>query len=315
MEQLKASDIRDVYAQKKYREQSKSKDKAHKDCAHYFSLEIAVFLNQFVDPPVSPGTLKHLCNDKVNLRMVSSKSNKSTHRDIDNVLMKQFQFIVDSKFRTNPKYEKLLSANPSKLVESMQRDSMSPIPLKGTTAQRAIAQTKKVQKLPFPNHYVEFTRLFYRCFSDNKGRAIWKDSRNRMEFKMYLKARMRSDHVSIDHEDDDHKEHKREDMVIGRDRKNRTLYRGSKGGVYYLTKSGGKRYVGSHSVVIEHLEEDEERDPRLMEAEWADGLKSESMSNEFGVDEKGRRLYRGKRGGIYRLTRGGKKCYVKSESV
>ncbi len=92
----KTSQIRDSSAQKRYREESQSQNKDSQHCAHYFSLEMAIFINNYLLNPLKTDLLKHLANHPSNFRMASQKSNLSTHKKIDKELMDTWTFIIDS---------------------------------------------------------------------------------------------------------------------------------------------------------------------------------------------------------------------------
>eukprot|EP01084_Bolivina_argentea_P254890 428619_1 len=187
---IKSSDLRDGYAQQKYRNQSKSTNKKVQDVAHYFSLDIAAFLNKFVHPSVPINTLKSICNNPNNFRMINKTTNRSNHKQIDNKLMNSFRDIILPKFNTNQKYKTLLQKNHCQLELAIKNNQMTCVTLKANEASRARAQAKRIQQLNFPNHYAAFVRLFYRCFKDSKGRYIWSDIRNTAEFKQYLKTQI-----------------------------------------------------------------------------------------------------------------------------
>eukprot|EP00484_Ammonia_sp_Unknown_P006259 CAMPEP_0197056898 /NCGR_PEP_ID=MMETSP1384-20130603/90968_1 /TAXON_ID=29189 /ORGANISM="Ammonia sp." /LENGTH=260 /DNA_ID=CAMNT_0042491085 /DNA_START=97 /DNA_END=879 /DNA_ORIENTATION=+ len=247
---MKTSDIRHGAAQTKYRGQSKAKDLSTKHCAHYFSLEIAVFLHEHVEPSVDVETMKRLCNEPLNFRIVSITTNRSTHRAIDKELMKNFEQLMLSEFSQTVKYKQWFKSNPSKLELEIIANRIGTVKLKGQSAQRAKAQAVRVQKLQFPNHYTAFARLFYRSFRDTKNRHIWNDSGNSAEFRQYLKQQQQQQDPGVlckNKKGAKGKSNVQQDEEYGTDDQGRTLYLGPKDGVYYIykTKLGGdgKRYV------------------------------------------------------------------------
>eukprot|EP01083_Nonionella_stella_P133329 405313_1 len=88
------SQLRDNDAQRKYRKQSQSQKKQKKHVAHYLSLETAAFFNSFLLNPVPTQQLKKLCNDPCNFRMVKIHENLSTHKKIDNYMMKMWNTVI-----------------------------------------------------------------------------------------------------------------------------------------------------------------------------------------------------------------------------
>ena len=350
---MKSSDLRDNYAQKRYRNQSKSKNKKKQHVAHYFSLDTAVYLNnQFVHPTVPVETLKALCNLEDNFRMVDRKTNLSNHKIYDNNMMNRFSNIIIPKFEENQRYKYLLETNPSRLEFEMTQNEMSREVLKRNAISRAKAQAKRVQRLNFPNHYKAAARLFFRSFTDSKQGNIWDDQDNQPEFKKYLQEQQNKNMDDIDSEcynNDEEKElilnddiesnlESKEDEMIGKDDKGKQLYKGKKGGIYYLTKSGKKSYVKSKVVKKnDRTESSPITNPsspaikaNTIQVVIRDKIEIEKLKQEdgsspstspksvvadeiIGIDEKGRELFQGRKGGIYYLTESGKKSYVKSK--
>ena len=251
--------------------------------------------------------------------------------------MDEFEHFIITKMQLNPKYQCLLEADPSQLAKVMKQDGFTPIVLKWPNAMRAKAQTKVLQRLPFPNHYAAFARLFYRCFRDTKGRMIWNDTRNRTEFRKYLKQQFSriNDDIIVDIIPEKARRAKEEHMdsveetvydgteeadteysmktafnnVIGQEEQGRTLYKGTRGGYFYVNGSGNRTYLNAdqkakvqnhRTAALDDLKT-ENRSP---------GKTSPSTDHESGVDEKGRILYRSKRGKIYRFTKSGNRVYV-----
>ena len=96
------------------------------------------------------------------------------------------------------------------------------------------------------------------------------------------------------------------DKFIGYDDdKQRKYYQGKKGGIYYQTKSGKKKYVkniNGLSFIYKNT------DNQINKKE-----KYTLKESIFGTDDKGRNLYQGKRGGIYYKTSSGNKVYIKKK--
>mmetsp|Transcript_34123 Transcript_34123/g.55627 ORF Transcript_34123/g.55627 Transcript_34123/m.55627 type:complete len:266 (-) Transcript_34123:68-865(-) len=254
------SPLRDAYAQRKYREQSKAEDSDNKHVAHYFSLEIAAFINKYAG--ISNETLKFLCNDANNLRMVQANTNLSSHKLIDKKLIKSFEMVILPTVNADKTCRMLLQKNPTQLDEMLNIELIEPIRLDWNEAQRAKAQCKRVQKLPFPQHYRAFVRLFYRRFVDGKNRKLWHDSGNTKEFDVYLqRQRLQVKQNCADEKEIDGEPKKENnqvkavkltesesiivspDRIYGEDNKGRMLYIGKKGGIFYWNKSGNKTYV------------------------------------------------------------------------
>ena len=239
--------LRDNNKQKKYREGSKSKNKNGQHVAHYFSLDLAAYLHKFVSPSVELKRMKFICNVADNFRMIDRRTNLSNHRKIDNHLMDSFENIMIPKFEDNKEYKQLLNENPSKLELVVKNENISAIRLSHPQSVRAKAQAKRVQMLGFPNHYIAFARLFYRCFRDSKGRHIWNDIGNHKEFQQYLQSQLSIDQDNNNQDDTQHIDDGliqiKNDNKYGIDDKGRILHQGPKGGVYYITASGYKKYI------------------------------------------------------------------------
>ena len=275
---MKSGDIRDSYKQKKYREQSQSTNKSNQHVAHYFSLNIAAVFNEYVEPPVPKEDMKYLCNQDYNLRMVNIKTNKSTHTQIDNALIKSFKHKILATIKEQ-QYMNLLKKNPTALVEKLKlktKQRYIEIELKLQNKQRARAQVKRIQKLDFPHRYQAFARLVYLCFTDSKKRVIWDDRENKASFNEYLKKHKTiqfddDEKDPINDNDDNGKDEDNKYETVGNDDTKHSLIKGKRGGTYYLNKYGRKVYVYNGKDAV------------------------------FRKDDKGRNLYKGSRGGTYYL--------------
>eukprot|EP00483_Globobulimina_turgida_P004313 UN04322 len=142
--------------------------------------------------------------------------------------------------------------------------------------------------------------MFYRFLCDSKKRKIWSDTRNKAPFKKYLYLQLSYPHrylvvmypidskrtISIPKNKKSHgqtgknQKNKNDTIsslrgnVVGKDNKGRTLYKGKRGGIFYLTASGNKVYV---------------KKPLILK-------KKDSLNgNVVGKDNKGRTLYTGKK--------------------
>eukprot|EP01084_Bolivina_argentea_P313180 542317_1 len=171
------------------------------------TLDIALFINNLVNPSISINELKELCNDKQNCRQLENENKRNeiheTYKQIDNQLINIFKDLI-TKFNENKRFKELLSQNPSKL----QNEFNETIILKERRVySRAKKQTKSIQELNFPNDYKAYARLLYRSLRFKKMShskkayvvMIWDDRHNKKLFREYLKKQR---NINDDHKND-----------------------------------------------------------------------------------------------------------------
>eukprot|EP01083_Nonionella_stella_P194686 717923_1 len=182
---MKGEDLRDAYAQQKFRKKLKENPQALKnletkfgksidylEASHCFSLSIAAFLNNFLDTPLRENRLKDLCNHEENFEMTTKDKNQVDDKRTDAFLQKQFQTNMLRKFQTHPYKEQLQTSrfsdgthvmitNPTQLEFEMGQNGMKRVVLRGADFKRAQEQAKRVQLLNFTLKYQAMCRLFY----------------------------------------------------------------------------------------------------------------------------------------------------------
>lgn len=80
---MNTKDLRDKYAQKRYRDASKSKYKEKKDVSHTLPLDHIKYFRDHTPGPKPNTTLKVVVNDSKNFRMVNSHTNRIVQKNID----------------------------------------------------------------------------------------------------------------------------------------------------------------------------------------------------------------------------------------
>ena len=183
-----------------------------------------------MSPLVAPKEMKLICNQPANFVMIAGNTNQSTHREIDNKLMKDFEEMIFPKFLRNEKYRFMWQLNPSKLELEVKSGNISAIRLGHSQSTRAKLMAKRVQELGFPPHYTAFARLFYRCFRDLKDGHIWSDNGNQKEFKQYLQSQLSTDQSALQN----YKEEQRIDDVSQKENKKLKLNKLINEGKVYL---------------------------------------------------------------------------------
>ena len=89
----KTSDLRNGPTQMEYRKKLNVKGN-EKHCAHYVSLEIALFINNQLKNKLCCCKLDEVLNRPRNYRMVKKEINLTNHRTMDGWLMKLWDVII-----------------------------------------------------------------------------------------------------------------------------------------------------------------------------------------------------------------------------
>lgn len=146
--------IRNNYAQTKYRQASKSKNKKTQHVAHTVDLELVKTIQKKTKGRANLPKLKQTFNHPKNFRMVSQDTNLRDHRKIAKELMQS-----QNQRKKTVKLNKSLSLRTKRQVKVIQEDTSLPIAFKKSA------------------------RKFYKKFKDIDGRTLWDCRKDEKQLK------------------------------------------------------------------------------------------------------------------------------------